>query len=101
MKTEAEEASEMLNEAVPDKVRLKWTLQQLGKQESYIHELEDTIKKLTEPSPEERKAIKKEAIYKQQNDRITKVNRELGKLRNDYDYLLSKYNTLLKQHESN
>ena len=40
------ETRENLADSIPDSVRLKWTLKRLGENESYIQELENTIKTL-------------------------------------------------------
>lgn len=96
---EIEEAKEKLAENVPDRVRLKWVLKQLGKQESYIHELEDTVKELNREKSEmlqltkdERKEAKRQVLYKEQKNKIALLQHNLSRCRNDYEYLLSKYN---------
>lgn len=96
--SEVDEAAEMLNESVPDKVRLKWALQQLGKQLSHIQELEDTVKQLNieknellELTKEERKEIKKNRFYQSQFDRMQHVEKKHAQLKKDYEILLVKH----------
>lgn len=98
---EIEEAKEKLAQNVPDSVRLKWVLKQLGKQESYIQELEYTVnelkrekRELLELTKDERKEAKKQVLYKEQQNKIALLQHNLSRCRNDYEYLLSKYNNL-------
>ena len=100
MKSEIDEAKEMLNDKVPDSIRLKWALKQLGKQASYIEELKDENKNLQRMyssllnmTPEERRHMKNDAIYKQKTEQINKLQKQVSKLRSDYELLLTRYNT--------
>jgi hypothetical protein len=101
MNKEIEEARENLADNIPDKVRLKWTLRQLGKQESYIQELEDTnkalkreLRELMQLTKEERNNAKKDVLFKEQKAKIDQLRHDLSRCRNDYEYLLSKYNNV-------
>ena len=94
------ETRENLADSVPDSVRLKWTLKRLGENESYIQELENTIKtlrlevrNLKQMTKEERNQVKKEIAYKELKDKVKKLNHSLHKSRQDYEYIISKYNS--------
>lgn len=99
--TEVEEAREMLNESVPDSTRLKWALKQLGKQLSYIEELEDSNKALKkenrmllELTKDERKELKKTEQYKL-------LKEQHRSLRTEHYELMGKYNQLKAKHNEN
>ena len=85
------ETRENLADSIPDSVRLKWTLKRLGENESYIQELENTIKtlrlevrNLKQMTKEERNQVKKEIAYKELKDIYPKTYDKILNLRNTH-----------------
>jgi predicted RNase H-like nuclease (RuvC/YqgF family) len=89
------EQPERLNNAVPAETRLKWLVKEQGKLLSYIDELEFTIKslkaeirQLNMQTVDERKEMKRQATYTQLRETMSKLEKEVGKLRRDNESLI-------------
>ena len=70
---------------VPESVIIGRLKEQIGQQESYILELEEKLHEKDEykPTAEQIKEIKKEQIYKEQKEQISKLSRKVGKCAKD------------------
>lgn len=75
---------------IPDEVIIKELRVELGKANSYIHELEDENMKLKIIPPEEKKKIRKGKIFDEYKKEIIKLNKIISNLRKDNENLIIK-----------
>lgn len=84
------EAHDLLK--VPDEVIIKQLRMELGKQASYIQELEDELKLFKSQDIEERKAIRREQLFDEYRAKIRGLEKTIQQLRKDKEGLIIKLN---------
>lgn len=78
---------------LPDEALIKELRIELGKQTSYIQELEDEIKFLKKEETEEKKKIRREKLFDEYRGQIKNLNDKIRKLKKDNEYLIIKLNS--------
>ncbi|MDL2310273.1 hypothetical protein LJC39_04070 [Parabacteroides sp. OttesenSCG-928-B22] len=78
---------------LPDEALIKELRIELGKQASYIQELEDEIKFLKKEETEEKKKIRREKLFDEYRGQIKNLNDKIRKLKKDNEYLIIKLNS--------
>lgn len=78
---------------LPDEALIKELRIELGKQASYIQELEDEIKFLKKEETEEKKKIRREKLFDEYRAQIKNLNDKIRKLKKDNEYLIVKLNS--------